>query len=444
MVLFLLPLTSIFEIKNMIISLIFIIVYGVYYKLFRFYIWRQTKSKTKGKRNIGKAIPAFPNGWYQLMPSHNLIPGQIEYIDRFGRNLALFRGLDNIVYCLDAYCPHMGANLAIGGIIKYNKCIQCPFHGWVFDGETGNCVMGSKLTPKTALKYEYSSDLGSSECEEAFHKNQSIEQVKINKYLIKEVSNFIFIWLHSNDKKRMEEPPYFPLDISHIQQKLSHRGYSINLVRSHVQDIAENGADILHFLYVHNVIIPYFVKASWKPNWIKASDPNLRQILKHEKEEINEFRMKLFDKYVNEGNKDYIGVVTLDNNISILGCKEFSFFSLTAFQVGPGLVYLFLKGFCYEVMFFQHTTSLDKYDHQLYHQIYTSNYFPYWISALYLKLEAVQVENDGLIWDNKIFGYSPYYNPESNTDKKLLEWRNWYSKFYEGCKKAEEQRDLNW
>ena len=56
-----------------------------------------------------------------------------------GLNLAVFRGEDGQAYVLDAYCPHMGANLAVGGVVKGN-CIQCPFHGWQFRGEDGKCT----------------------------------------------------------------------------------------------------------------------------------------------------------------------------------------------------------------------------------------------------------------------------------------------------------------
>ena len=40
---------------------------------------------------------------------------------------------------MDAYCPHLGANLGVGGHVRGN-CIECPFHGWQFDGETGKCM----------------------------------------------------------------------------------------------------------------------------------------------------------------------------------------------------------------------------------------------------------------------------------------------------------------
>lgn len=42
------------------------------------------------------------------------------------------------VFVLDAFCPHLGANLGIGGIVK-DDCIECPFHMWKFRGVDGEC-----------------------------------------------------------------------------------------------------------------------------------------------------------------------------------------------------------------------------------------------------------------------------------------------------------------
>ena len=51
----------------------------------------------------------------------------------------MYRSKSGKAYVLDAYCPHMGSNLAVGGIVK-DECLQCPFHGWVFEGIEGKCV----------------------------------------------------------------------------------------------------------------------------------------------------------------------------------------------------------------------------------------------------------------------------------------------------------------
>jgi hypothetical protein len=187
------------------------------------------------------------------------------------------------------------------------------------------------------------------------------------------------------------------------------------------------------------------VTGKWTPQWRRANEPNLKDLVRHEKSDITEFRHKMIDRYLNDSNKDHIGVLTLDNSISILGSSDIPFFSIIAFQLGPGLVYLFMKGILFEVLFFQHTTSYEKYNHEVYHEIYTNGFLPYWLSAIFLRLEAVQVQNDGLIWDNKKFGFKPYFNPDSDVDQKLKEWRIWYGSFYEGCKERDKKnKESDW
>jgi hypothetical protein len=41
--------------------------------------------------------------------------------------------------------------------------------------------------------------------------------------------------------------------------------------------------------------------------------------------------------------------------------------------------------------------------------MYASNYLPYWLTAVMLRGEAIQVYNDMLVWDSKRFGHKIYY-----------------------------------
>lgn len=55
---------------------------------------------------------------------------------------------------VDAYCPHLGADLAAGGRVV-GSCIECPFHGWRFRGEDGKCThipYAGKGEPPPALQ----------------------------------------------------------------------------------------------------------------------------------------------------------------------------------------------------------------------------------------------------------------------------------------------------
>jgi cholesterol 7-dehydrogenase len=66
-----------------------------------------------------------------------------EFPDAFlfscaGENFAVFRTVAGVVHILDAYCPHLGANMAVGGVVR-GDCLECPFHLWRFKGEDGKC-----------------------------------------------------------------------------------------------------------------------------------------------------------------------------------------------------------------------------------------------------------------------------------------------------------------
>jgi phenylpropionate dioxygenase-like ring-hydroxylating dioxygenase large terminal subunit len=54
------------------------------------------------------------------------------------RKLAVFRGRDGKPLVVDDRCPHRGASLSSGEAV--DDAIQCPYHGWKWDGQSGRCV----------------------------------------------------------------------------------------------------------------------------------------------------------------------------------------------------------------------------------------------------------------------------------------------------------------
>lgn len=165
------------------------------------------------------------------MNSDELKVNEVKYVDYCGRDIVLFRGTNKKVYALSAYCSHMGANLGIGGQVKYNQCIQCPFHGWIFDGETGSSVLTEKLNKKTVAHFEYS-DLDRMVAEDGCYlKKSSDGESKLKKYVVKESNNSILIWFDSRDDY-FDQTQYEPIDLHH---SLDFRGESINYVNCHIQ-----------------------------------------------------------------------------------------------------------------------------------------------------------------------------------------------------------------
>lgn len=86
------------------------------------------------RKKVGDLPPPYPNSWYSILESDQLAPKQVKEVYILGRNLVVWRGEESgRAFVSDAYCPHLGAHLGVGGTVKGN-CIECPFHQWSFDG----------------------------------------------------------------------------------------------------------------------------------------------------------------------------------------------------------------------------------------------------------------------------------------------------------------------
>ena len=422
----------------------FLLLYFLYYSTYRLYNYEYYPSHP-GTVRRGKTPPCYPNGWYVISRSTDIKPGQAIPIKKSGYDLVLFRGESGEAYVLHAFCPHSGAHLGVGGQVKHGSCIQCPFHGWLFDGKTGCLVSGENLKPRKVEHYTYSDKLGTSLIpgEQALTKTGE-GPVTVRKYLVQELNGYIYIWLHSDP---LAQPEYFPLDLTDIEKRLVYKGVSMNKIYSHCQDIVENGGDIRHFVYVHSYLLPFtrFFAGEWDAKWMRGDDPNLRSKLGHKIGWVNEHKQKLYDKYLNKVNSKHIGIMYLDMYMKVLNFKPIFFFNATVFQVGPGLVYLFLISPYYEAVFFQHTSTLDRFEHDVFHELYASGHLPHMFTALMLRLEAQQVTNDTFIWNNKEFASHPKYNLDGEADVTILTWRKWFSQFYEGCTQREaELQKYSW
>ena len=97
---------------------------------------------------------AMPNGWFAVAFSRDIVPGEVQSIEYFDQSLVLFRSRMGEARVLDAYCPHLGAHLGEGGRVV-GDTLRCPFHGWQYDGETGECThipYCERIPPRARLK----------------------------------------------------------------------------------------------------------------------------------------------------------------------------------------------------------------------------------------------------------------------------------------------------
>ena len=171
------------------------------------YSKRDTANQIRKRRKIGDIPPVYPNGWFLVILSAELPVKGVKYVQILGEHLAVFRGEDGVVYIVDAYCPHLGANVAVGGQVE-GKCIQCPFHGWRFDGETGACV-------------------------EVPYSNSSIPDIaKTKSWNVIEKNCRVYVWYHAEGA----EPDWIPDDIDEVQNgSWNYCGQTVHHINAHIE-----------------------------------------------------------------------------------------------------------------------------------------------------------------------------------------------------------------
>jgi 3-ketosteroid 9alpha-monooxygenase subunit A len=182
-----------------------------------------------------KPLPSMlPTGWFQVAWSADIALGAVAPKHYFGRELVVFRESDGRVRVLDAHCQHLGASLAHGGCVVEDG-IQCPFHGWVWNGEGRNVRIPYQDRPNKGRR--------------------------VRSYPVAELNDSIYIWHDADSREPLwDAPTGFEVLGPHVQARAFHP-FSVECrtrfekVRVHPQVIAENAVDPHHFRFVHGTPI---------------------------------------------------------------------------------------------------------------------------------------------------------------------------------------------
>jgi 3-ketosteroid 9alpha-monooxygenase subunit A len=190
-----------------------------------------TTATTKSMTTLPSMVPT---GWFQVAWSADIAHGAVIPLHYFNRDLVAFRQPDGTVSVLDAHCQHLGASLAHGGCVVEDG-IQCPFHGWVWDGQGRN----------VRIPYEKRPNRGR----------------RIRSYPVAEKNDSIYIW---HDAKGGEPAWDAPDGFEVLGEHVSSRRFfpfdgecrtRFANVKVHPQVIAENAVDPHHFRFVHRTPI---------------------------------------------------------------------------------------------------------------------------------------------------------------------------------------------
>lgn len=173
-------------------------------------------------------LHGYPRGWFVVGWQDDLGPGDVKPMKYFGQDLVAFRGEDGGVRIFDAFCPHLGAHLGVGGTVVENS-IRCPFHAWRF-GEGGSCVevpYAKRIPPKA----------------------------RVRAWTVREKNGLIFVW---HDPKG-GEPDWEIPDIAECDDpEWTPWTHHIMEIKTHPREIVENVADKAHFPRVHGTHVDTF------------------------------------------------------------------------------------------------------------------------------------------------------------------------------------------
>ncbi|UVJ42024.1 Rieske 2Fe-2S domain-containing protein [Pseudomonas sp. LS1212] len=184
-------------------------------------------------RIISKLPSRYARGWHCFGLERNIKRGEVTSLEAFGTELVAFRGEDGQIRVFDAYCPHMGANLA-NGTVKGNT-LECPFHSWQW-GDAGYCEKipyCDKIPPKARIRQW-----------ESMVENE-----------------LLFIW-HDHEGKRPIAEQKIPAHRCCSEDGWSDWAVISKPANTNCRELIDNLADVYHFEPVHGSPVSSYLNVS--------------------------------------------------------------------------------------------------------------------------------------------------------------------------------------
>eukprot|EP01114_Cavostelium_apophysatum_P017828 TRINITY_DN5380_c0_g1_i1.p1 TRINITY_DN5380_c0_g1~~TRINITY_DN5380_c0_g1_i1.p1 ORF type:complete len:475 (-),score=69.94 TRINITY_DN5380_c0_g1_i1:44-1468(-) len=327
-------------------------------------------------RKAGQLPPSYPTGWYHVCFSHELKSGEVKYIQNFGEHLALFRTESGKAAVLDAYCPHLGANLAVGGKVV-GENLQCPFHGWEFGGD--------------------------GQCENIPYCDQIPSNAKVASWPTCEINGAVYLYFDELGRTPAWEIPRVPLL---DEGRFVYHSGTENHIEAHIQEIPENGSDTAHLDFLHvpfkfGVVSSNLFAHKWScSTWTPCEAPN-----------------------------EHLAKFTVDESLLFMG-KVFplSRVHVKVTQTGPSFVVLEVGHPLGNFIIVQTVTPISPLFQKVTNSIWgKNNWFTRLLGILFLYLFAQMFERDMMIWRNKTYRAKPLL---VKNDGQISAFRRWYKQFY--------------
>lgn len=165
-------------------------------------------------------------GWYAICPGSQIQAGKCQSFELFHQRIVIFRTESGQLAALDAFCPHLGADLGNGRVV--GEQIQCYFHQWEYNRQGQLAKIACRQTLDPAL-----------------------QKISNRAYPVQEAYGYIWVFSAPEATHDLPVPPTFE------NQKLT--AYCLGEIELYVHHhvMMANGIDLQHFATVHNLDIEF-------------------------------------------------------------------------------------------------------------------------------------------------------------------------------------------
>lgn len=172
----------------------------------------------------------FARGWHCLGLADTFRDGKPHQIKAFGTDLVVFADSNDELHVLDAFCRHMGGNLAMGQI--KGDSIACPFHDWRWGGN-GRCteIPYARRVPPLA---------------------------RTRTWTVLERNGMLFTWNDPQGNKPSEDVTIPEIEGWGTGRWSEWSWRTFHVEGSHCREIVDNVVDMAHFFYVRFQMPGYF------------------------------------------------------------------------------------------------------------------------------------------------------------------------------------------
>jgi len=327
--------------------------------------------------------PPYPEGWYVVGRSTD-IRDRPTFVQCVGHQWVVFRDASGTARVVDAYCPHLGANLADGKV--QGDCVECPFHGWKIRGD--GCVVGQ----------------ANGERPDPRHRTRS--------WVVEELHGWVLVY-HRHGASAdgpAPEPPYRLQRVPEIDDgDLIWRGeHDAGIVQMHLLEFLENSADFQHFAGIHGRL---------RLPWTEIPVPAMT--LHHEATWRRDETEKHVCWFGNDANLEFRGKAIKGSGahaeVRIEGPGSFIRFDFTLTR-GRGRVVLY-----------QSHTPIGPMTQHVRFRWFSGRNVPKPLASFIVGNWVSQWRQDIGIWERKIYRKNPML---TRADGPIHQLRRWYAQFY--------------